>query len=52
MNVRALLGIISNVQPKQIDIAHVPVVSLQCLAKWNLWLVNLKNSSLDVGYNC
>ena len=45
----SLFGIISNIQPKQIDVAHMPIVALQCLTKRNLWLVNLKNPTLYVG---
>ena len=51
MNPGSLFGVFSNVQPKQIDVAHMPIVALQSLAERNLWLVHLKNPALDVSYN-
>ena len=50
-NLSANSGVFSNINPKQIDVADVPVVALQNFAKRHLWLLDLEDASLNSRYN-
>ena len=47
----AKMSIFSNVNPKQIDVADVPVVALQNLAKRHLRLLDLEDAPLNTRFN-